>query len=39
MDNVHEHYSQGFQKKKEYKNFKSFLMYDLIYKIFILHLI
>ena len=26
-------------KKKEYKNFKNFLVYDLIYKIFILHLL
>ena len=24
-----------FKKKKKYKNFKNFLVYDLIYKIFI----
>ena len=38
MDTVHEHCSQGF-KKKEYKNFKNFIVYDLIYKIFILKLL
>ena len=38
MNTVHEHCSQGF-KKKEYKNFKNFLVYDLIYGIFILHLL
>ena len=27
------------KKKKEYKIFKNFLMVDLIYKIFILHLL
>ena len=37
MDTVHEHCSQG--KKKKYKIFKNFLVYDLIYKIFILHLL
>ena len=38
MDTVHEHCSQG-KKKKEYKIFKNFLMYDLKYKIFILKLL
>ena len=38
MDTVHEHYSQGL-KKKEYKNFKNFLRGDLIYEIFISHLL
>ena len=37
MDIVHEHCSQG--KKKDYKNFKNFLVCDLIYGIFILHLL
>ena len=31
MSTIHE------VKKKEYKNFKNFLVYDLIYGIFILH--
>ena len=38
MDTVHEHCSQGL-KKKEYKIFKIFLVYDFIYEIFILHLL
>ena len=37
MDTVHEHCSQG--KKKEYKILKNFLGGDLIYEIFILHLL
>ena len=37
MDTVHEHCSQG--KKKNYKIFKNFLGGDLIYEIFILHLL
>ena len=37
-ESLFEHCSQDFSKKK-YKNFKNFLMYDLIYKIFILHLL
>ena len=36
MDTVHEHCSQG---KKKYKNFNNFLGGDLIYEIFILHLL
>ena len=36
MDTVHEHCSQG---KKKYKIFKNFLVDDLIYEIFILHLL
>ena len=39
MDTVHEHCSQGFEKKKEYKIFTNFLVYDLIYGIFILRLL
>ena len=35
MDTIHGHCSQGFLKKKEYKNFKNFLGGDLIYEIFI----
>ena len=37
MDTVHEHCSQGL--KKRYKNFKNFLGGDLIYEIFMLHLL
>ena len=34
MDTVQEHYLKG--KKKKYKNFKNFLVYDLKYEIFTL---
>ena len=34
MNTVH-----GDKKKKEYKIFKNFLVYDFIYEIFILHLL
>ena len=37
MVTIHEHYSHV--KKYEYNIFKNFLLYDLIYKIFILHLL
>ena len=36
MDTVHEHCSQ---EKKSTKILKKFLVYDLIYEIFILHLL
>ena len=44
MNTVHEHCSQGFEKKKkekkkEYKNFKNFLGGNLKYEIFILKLL
>ena len=42
FDTVHGHYSRTLfigLKKKEYKNFKNFLRGDLIYEIFILHLL
>ena len=40
MDTVHEHFSQGFEKKKtEYKKFKNFLGGNLKYEIFILKLL
>ena len=39
MDTIHEHCSQGLKKKKEYKNFKTFLVYDLIYRMSTLHLL
>ena len=38
MDTVQEHCSQG-KKKTSIKNFKIFLVCDLIYEIFILHLL
>ena len=38
MDTVHRDLPKK-KKKKEYKNFKIFLVGDLIYKIFILHLL
>ena len=39
MDTVHEHCSQGKKNKKSTKNLKFFLVCDLIYEIFILHLL
>ena len=40
MDIVHEHCSQGFEKKNtEYKKFKNFLGGNLKYEIFILKLL
>ena len=40
MDTVHEHCSQGKKKKlQKHKNFKNFLRGDLIYEIFLLHLL
>ena len=38
MDTVHDHCSRG-KKKKSTKNFKNFLVCNLIYEIFILHLL
>ena len=38
MDTIHEQCSKGL-KKKEYKNFKNFLVCDLIYEIFVLRLL
>ena len=33
MDTIHEHCSLGLKKK--YKNFKNFLVYDLIYSVYV----